>query len=145
MSQQNVSRAADRSRQLEQLGRTHVLQFQFLLRGFSKNSCSDDRSCLVRLAVAETNAWRWAGLPATTTTATTTTTTTTSTTTYATTTTTTTATTTIPPFYGHYTGQLGTCESIFCVRIESRIESAVFRIEFSNLIGRIYHASRNTV
>jgi len=38
---------------------------------------------------------------------------------------------------GRMWSQLGTCESFFCVRIESRIESAV-RIEFSNRIGRIY-------
>ena len=37
---------------------------------------------------------------------------------------------------------VGTCESFFCVRIGRPIR---FRIEFSNRIGRIYHASRNTV
>jgi len=41
---------------------------------------------------------------------------------------------------------IGTCESFFCVRIKSRIGRPIrFRIEFSNRIGRIYHASRNTV
>jgi len=36
---------------------------------------------------------------------------------------------------------VGTCESFFFVRIESRIESAV-RFVFES-IGRLYHASRN--
>jgi len=40
---------------------------------------------------------------------------------------------------------IGTCESFFFVRIESRIGRPIrFRIESSNRIGRIYHASRNT-
>ena len=44
--------------------------------------------------------------------------------------------------------ELGTCESFFLRsnRISNRIGRPIrFRIEFSNPIGRIYHASRNTV
>jgi len=43
---------------------------------------------------------------------------------------------------------VGTCESFFLRsnRISSRLGRPIrFRIEFSNRIGRIYHASRNTV
>jgi len=44
--------------------------------------------------------------------------------------------------------KLGTCESFFLRsnRISNRIGRPIrFRIEFSNQIGRIYHASHNTV
>jgi len=43
---------------------------------------------------------------------------------------------------------LGTCESYFLRsnRISNRIGRPIrFQIQFSNRIGRIYHASRNTV
>jgi len=45
-----------------------------------------------------------------------------------------------------YTVWLGTCESLFFVRIETRIESAVRFVFESNLRieSAIYHASRNT-
>jgi len=45
-----------------------------------------------------------------------------------------------------YTSKVGTCESYFFVRIESRIESAVRFVFESNIRieSAVYHASRNT-